>query len=340
MSANQGLSTEDEIRKSILRNLPIAFGEAAAVEAGAVIAKFNELLDYASAVSAPFLGPDTIRYQTMLLTLSLFLMATSVFRFTAVKLFDVSVQVGGKFFVLYSALIAAVAAIFAVKSFVDHERARFIRMKNFNVKHEFIALITLSLDLKDIQDYFWLEIFDAIGRAYDFYSSFASAVVAGGGSSANVSIPMQVFNLDRAALAKVPQKKIELDRLDRYRQKLCDALERDKARFRKDAEAIVEAYKKQDHSDPSVVLQDHSYDDMEKAYQSHLQKWFDVRNELVDRKLDVVDDRARLNEESRQAEGIEAVLRKIMTIRTVYAICEITAPIVFAAASILLVVLR
>jgi hypothetical protein len=339
MSASHGLSTEAEIRKSIVSNLPVAFGETTAVDGAQVIGKFNELLDYASAVSAPFLGPDTIRYQTILLSLSLFLIAASAFHFTVVKLFDVNVPVGPKFFVLYSALIAAVAAIFVIKAFVDHQRTQFVRAKNANVRSEVKSLIVLSLNLRHIQEYFWLEIFDAVGRAYNFYSNFAARVV-GSGSSLTDDSSMQVVVLDRDGLEKEPRTKIELERLDRYLQLFGTALERDKAQFRKEAEVIVEAWKKQDRTDPTVILHDRSYDRMEEAYGRSLKKWVDVRNELVDRKLDALARTGRASPELVQAEALGTVLKKIVRIRNVYAICEITAPVIFAAAAVLLVALR
>jgi hypothetical protein len=131
-----------------------------------------------------------------------------------------------------------------------------------------------------------------------------------------------------------------MQRLDRYKQRICDALEHDKASFQNEAEAIVEAYKKQDRSDPEVVLRDHSYDEMEKAYQLHLKKWTNVQTELLDRKLDILDESARFNKEANQANQVKTLVDKMRSIQKIYGICEITAPVVFAAASILLIVLR
>lgn len=340
MSANHGLSTEAEIQDSILSNLPVAFGEALAIDPAVLTAKYYEFLDSASAASAPFLGPDTIRYQTILLTLSLFLIATSAFRLAVVKLFDVDVPAGGKFFLLYSALIVAVEVIFAVKAFLDSQRAAYVRMKQRNVQNEYLALLSLGLDLTHIQDHFWFEISNALASAFALQSSFLEAVLSSATPALATGEPVNAFPLDRTSMRKIPKAKEEIRRLDFYKKWFCEGLERDKANFRKEAEAIVEAWKKLDRNDPEVILRDHSFDKIEEAYQRHLRMYTAVREELLDRKLDAVEARARYNEEDGRAQEIIAVLRRNSRIQNVYAACEIAAPVLFAAASILLVALR
>src|SRR5262249_34214997 len=122
--------------------------------------------DYATAVSAPILGVDTVRYQTLLLTLSLLFVSMRFFRFNTVKIFDALVVVDRPLLVIYATFIAAVALLFLIKAYVDYKRAKLTRKKNAEVAYEVPYLIRMRMLRKQFQNYFWTELSNALARAY------------------------------------------------------------------------------------------------------------------------------------------------------------------------------
>jgi hypothetical protein len=67
------------------------------------------LLDYAIAVSGPFLGTETIRYQSMILYLTLLLLAAKVLQVNEFKFGEHIVAVDQNVFVMYEVLVAVIA---------------------------------------------------------------------------------------------------------------------------------------------------------------------------------------------------------------------------------------
>src|ERR1700722_10568087 len=153
------MSTEAEIKQSIRNDLAILFGESEPTDLRVFREKYNRLVEYATAVSAPFLGPETIRYQSMLLYVSVLFLSISLFKLGGIKVFDTVLSVDHKLLVAYEVFIGMVIVIFLVKAYVDYLRARFTRSRNAGVGSELAALMSAGLVKRHIQHYFWLEIF-------------------------------------------------------------------------------------------------------------------------------------------------------------------------------------
>jgi hypothetical protein len=103
------VNTKAEIEQSIRNQLPIIFGEKDSVDRDAFLQKYNALVDYAAAVSAPFLGSETIRYQSMLLYVSLLFLAVRLFRIGQIKIGESPVPVDRNLLVIYALLIVDVS---------------------------------------------------------------------------------------------------------------------------------------------------------------------------------------------------------------------------------------
>jgi hypothetical protein len=328
------MNTQAEIERSITSNLSLIFGESETVDYSAFRQKYNALVDYAAAVTAPFLGPETIRYQSMLLYLSALFISISLFRIPGLKIGDSVVSVDRKLLVVYAIFILTVIAIFLIKAYVDYQRAHFVRAKNEEVQLELRELMSVGLLRKHIQEYFWLEIFDTIGRSYKIYDDTARASL--NRPSEFTPTSMQSLRIDRASLSKIPETKAEVERLDAYLTGLVAELAEDEKRFREASELILSSAQSQS-DDPILSFFDRPYEKIRAAFDQYLAKWFNARSVLTDKHGDLVMETMAKNPENARLEAMAHVLERIGNIRRVYAALEIVAPVLFAIFSILYV---
>lgn len=334
MSIQRELTTEAEIKDSLLQNLGLVLGESEAVASSTFRAKYNSLVDGAIAVSAPFLSPDTVRYQTMLLSLSIVFISLALFRIGHIKIADSPVSVDGRLLVIYAVLILMVSLIFLMKASLDYQRARFVRERNVDPSSELQNLISLGLAMRRIQLYFWLEIFDAIGRSYKTYDEAYRA--ARNQPSDFSQTPMQVVTLDRKNLNKIPETKAELVRLDAYLASFVAELNEDEKQLRQEAMEIL-ASVPEEPDDPYTILRDTRVEEIRAAFEQYLFKWFNARNALTDKALDFVTDNVTHDPAVTQAKAMVEVLKRIRSIQFVYLVLEIAAPVAFAIFCILYV---
>jgi hypothetical protein len=330
------MHTQAEIEQSITKHLAILFGGNDSVESQAFIQKYNALVQYVANVSAPFLGPETVRYQSMLLYFSLIFLVLNLFRVGKIKLSEILFTVDKRFLIFYGIFMGAITVIFLSKAYVDYQRARLVRSQNVEASAEVRELITIAMLRKHIQQFFWLEIFDAIGQSYKAYSDAASSAI---GSDQNFEpIKMQAFTIDRAALTKIPETEAELKAQESYLKKLISQLNGDEMLFRKEVEPIlVEARTKQ--NDPRYAFDVPSpYDKIKAVYERTLGKWMEARNHLTDVHLDFVLKQGANAPENLKLEAVMQVLRRMVTIRRIYASLEVFVPIAFATATIAYVI--
>jgi hypothetical protein len=334
MSILREFTTEAEIKDSLLKNLELFFGESEAVDSGAFRQKYNSLVDSAIAVSAPFMGPETIRYQTMLLSLSIVFISISLFRIAGIKIGDNLVSVDGRLLVIYAVLIVMVSLIFLLKASLDYQRARLVRERNADPSSELKNLISLGLTMKRIQSHFWLEIFDAIGRAYKTYDEATRAILNQASEFNPVS--MQVVPLDRTSLNKIAETKAEIDRLDTYLGSLVAELDEDEKQLRQACVEILAAVPEA-VDDPYMVLRDTRFEKIHGAFEQYLGKWFKARNALSDKALDFTIENMTRDATLAQLNAMIEVLKRIRSIQRVYLVLEIAAPVAFAIFCILYV---
>jgi hypothetical protein len=152
-----------EIEKSIREQFPIAFGETAVVDAEVYRVKRNALVDYALAVTGPFLSAETVRYQSILLYVSLIFIALHLFKAVSFKLGEVTIVVDRGFLLLYALFIAVIAAAFLIKAYVDFQRNRFTRAKNAEAIVDMQMVILTGQTKLNIETHFYLQTFDDIG---------------------------------------------------------------------------------------------------------------------------------------------------------------------------------
>jgi hypothetical protein len=320
------VDTKERIEQSIRANCPIIFGDSDAVDTKAFKQKYDDLVDSAVTASAPFLGAETVRYQSMLLYFSLLLLAVSLFQIGQVKIGESVVSVDRRLLVIYTLFIGAIILTFLTKVYVDYQRARFLLHKNDQVSLELREMVSVGVLKKRIQYHFWLEIFDAIGRAYQTYDDALSAAL--GTASEFKPIPMQMVPLDRVSLSKSPELKEEIENLNSYLAVLGAELTRDENRVREEADRIVSTMRSQLKDDPVGLYTHQACEAIRAVNGQTLQIWLDARNHLTDQVLDGVvrNDPPELI----QLNAMLAVLKRRLKTRRIYTGLEVVTPVAFA----------
>jgi hypothetical protein len=327
------VSTKVELEKSIRDNFSIIFGLSESVARDVFLLKYNAFLDSAAAVSASVLGPETIRYQSMLLYVSAFFVSVSLFRLGKIKVFDNLISVDRRLLVIYAVFIGGIIVVFLIKAYVDYQRARFLRSRHQQVTTELRELIAVGLSKRHIQEYFWLELFDAIGRTYKVYDDAGRE--AANGTPEFKHTPSQALVLDRKALYRNIDTRAEIVRQETFLASLVAELTADEKRFQEEAEIILAA--RAQPEDPMTFLSDRSYEKIRAAFEQTLDKWFVVRNSLTDEHLDSVMENLGHSQETQRLEAMIQTMKRILTIRRMYAALEIVVPVVFAIFAIVYV---
>jgi hypothetical protein len=326
------MSSKTEIEDSVTKAMPIAFGLVHWVDDASFRQKYQALVTAAGATTGPFLGSETVRYQSMLLLSSLFLISLNVFRFGEITLFDKVVAVDNNLRWLYSAFIAAVAAVFLVKAYVDMQRHVFVREVSAQAVADLRAAFQLGLLKRRVQSYFWFETWDVIGRAYGAYHDLQHKALG-----EHTSFTYEATNLltldDR--MRDVPELAAEISAQERALAELRLNLADDERSFKAAAEPIAAAGEKaRQDPDPFKRLMNNAYREIEEAFHQHLKPWFDARDALMDRLLDAQAEQMANSAERRKLEAMVAALKRVRGIRRVYVGLEIVMPVSLALAAV------
>ena len=143
--------------------------------------------------------------------------------------------------------------------------------------------------------------------------------------------------LNLAALGKIPRLAMEIDAQQANLERLSMVLAEDKARH---SQAVALALSE---ADPQEGMQDEFSAHLQRtatirkiqdAFQLHLQKWFDARNELSSESIRAISDGWP---ENKSMERVLRVLQSMRSIRIAYTLIEVTLPLVFVLGSVIYV---
>lgn len=327
-----------EIEKSIRDSLPIIFGKSESIDRGTFLEKYNEFVDYAIAVSQPFLTAETIRYQSILISTSLIFVSVSLFQIDKFKIVESEVSVNHRFLVIYTIFIAAITLIFLSKAHFDHQREKLVRSRYPTSYKELQNLLFIGQEKKRIQEYFWQEVSNVIGHATNTY--FDARWEALNSSPINKFTSKELINLDQEDLCKISELATEIATQDKHLAALTKELAEDTARFMDKAKTILNARSQTQ----DVVDNQPSYNDLtieiEEAYDECLGNWIEAQKAMGDKHLSLKKKEMTDDPDLHKAKGVLVVLEQIEKIRNKYALLEISAPVVFAFGAILYVVWR
>lgn len=316
-----------EIEQSIRDNLPIFFGTAEAVDQGVFLEKYNELADHAAVVSEPFLRAETVRYQSILLYVSLLFLSVSIFRVKNLRISENALSVDSKFLAIYTVFIATIALIFALKSYVDYQRSRFVRSRTDHLIHQVRDITMSGVLTKRIQQYFWQELFDVIGRTWD--KTYEDALAkAQDRPPLSEQIATQSLTLD--PLRDVPELATEIALQEEHLATMVAELAQDEMCFRNTVEALLRAARARPPYEAPPPRSEH----IRLAFDQCLSNWFEARNALA---LSLLKRDWTTSQEERQMDAILDVVRRISNIRRIYGALEVLAPVAFAFLAILYV---
>lgn len=326
------MTTQAAIEQSIRRNLPILFGNREPADDDAFLKRFDSLAEYAATVSEPFLRSETTRYQSILLYVSLVFVSIGLFGIGQITFGETLLFVDRRLLFVYTVFIAAVAVIFLMKAYVDYQRANFSRSKNFRAITEMREVLDVSSLRKNVQYYFWEEISNTIGRAYEpFHDAMSKSL-----DQAPDVVPTStnLFTMDLKELRKIPELTATIEANEKCLAELSDELAKDVAKFEEKAEIILKAREAAGHDDPYRVFSDSSFERINKAFDECLGSWFDLRNRLQDENLSVIFGEATNSSQQKRAKAVLRLLERIQRIRRLYVGLEVFAPVLFAAVAI------
>ena len=147
--------------------------------------------------------------------------------------------------------------------------------------------------------------------------------------------PTQTF-YERIKLREVPELATEIAAQEKHLVALTAELAKDGRRFQDEAESILSATRVQPR-DSHTVVSDSPHTRIRAAYDRCLRNWLDTRNNLASEHLSLTLKEMTDNIELRQLKATTTVLKRIQSIRRIYAALEILAPTVFAVFAILYV---
>ena len=131
----------------------------------------------------------------------------SLFQIGKIKIGESLISVDRNLLVIYTIFIGAIIVIFLIKAYLDYQRARFVRGRNDQVISELQLMTRIGLLKKQIQEHFWLEIFDVIGCAYKPYADAASQLLNMPSDFKHTS--MNLLNLDLNKLDSLVKTRFE-----------------------------------------------------------------------------------------------------------------------------------
>jgi hypothetical protein len=326
------MDKQERIQNSLRDCLSIVLGRVKSLDHAEFTKRFQLLVDAAAARSAAVLGPETVRYQGILLYASLILVSVALFAVRTIKIGDAAISVDRRLLLFYAVFIAMISIVFAVKAYVDYKRASsFAGITTAAATGEAQHLVQIALLKRRIQSYYFLEFFDAVAKAYHRYSNADAKLT--GGKEPDPPSSMNALLLDRLAFGQDLELAAELDRQERLYGPLNAELAADVEQFGQ-AALIIASSSSAQTDDEYQPYEEGPRGRLRKAFVEWLRPWLDARSQISDEHTDAVLANGDDSPELKRLNAINYVLAKAKRIQRVYVVLEIVAPLVFALAAI------
>lgn len=325
-----GTRSTAEIVSEMRPLFPLVFGVEDEAEEKRYAEKHHALVDYASRAAAPILSAETVRYQTILLTLSLAFASVAFFRFNNVAVFNTVVGVDRSLLIVYAMFVVAIATLFAAKAFLDFERAKLLRTEGATAHAGVRRVIQLRSERKFIQNHFWSELANAIKDANNEANAAIAAAI--GAEPPVAMLTIQYVDLDFDALAKIPELDAEVRR---YRE--CLAVTRAQLRdaqvaFDLELRRIIEL----ERTRPSYFGDDDPttprYSELVRAKDDTVRPWLDAWTTLTNDHFSFGTSDSRSYD---RANDLLTTLERSWKIRRLYFWIEVVLPVLVAGAAII-----
>jgi hypothetical protein len=275
-------------------------------------------------VSAPLLTAETVRYQTILLNVTLVVATVSLLRLGKINVGGNFISVTHRALLLYSLFILMLAIFFLMKAYLDFSRSQFTRERNAHAIIELNQYLMVSRLKSQVQEYFWLIMFDDIGSTYKRYDDALARALNQEASFEHIMMK-DTMKLDLEQLRKIPELADEIARMEENIRLTRAELAEDYARFEVRTEAAL--------SRTSERLSTSSFNAssiIRKTFEDTLEPWFDARNTLVDEKLNLHLDASDGPIHLKRLEAHLQILLRVQRIRRVYFFIEVLGPVAFS----------
>lgn len=311
---------------AIRAQFPLIFGDKEMVPASQFYEAYNAVAEHSIRSSEPALKSETHKHQWTLAATSIGLIALILFKVGDIKIGNTTVTVNRNVLIWYGVFLLAMLLSFLLRAMLDLRRAALARNKDSEKLSVLTDLVQMAWARRNIQQYFWMELFYQIGLRYAAYYKARSNT---DDEPSLGQIDMRV-KLDIESLRKLEDFREEICAHEEFVNKLVANLDSDLQRFE---DKVLE------HDHPIISPQSRGHKDWERfsavtaLYDRHLKAWFEARNSLSSATLDAATDK-RAMLETKMLDAQLALLQQARTIRRLYAFSEIAVPTILAVGAL------
>ena len=320
--------TSDELAQSIRNQFPLIFGDRDLVSSADFYEAYNAVAEYTVKSSEPALKSESHKQQWSLAGASIGLIALILFKVGELKIGDVKVAVDSKVLVWYAVFLSILLATFLLRASLDLKRAALARNKDSNKLDLLKDLVQTAFVKRNLQQFFWLELFHQIGLRYETYSK---AQVTDPNDAPHERIDMRILKMDIAGLKKLEEFSAEIVSHEEFVEDMVRQLDSDAQRF---LNRVLE------YDNPVMsksTLQESGswgrFSSVTQYFDTYLKAWLDARDALSSVSLDVSLDK-RAMRETVMLDAQLALLRKARNITRLYTFTEIALPTLLALSAL------
>jgi hypothetical protein len=310
--------TEEGIRSSILAALHFAFGP---VDASTFRQRLETLSDFAAKYTKSPLTTETARYQSLLIYLSLIFLAIQLFGPNAISVitpFSRTELHDAVFMALFSALIIAVALIFAMKVFVDYTVAGFtITSETFAALEVANSIPTLEANKTRVDNHYVVSLLNIIGQTHRTYEETVKGATGYRVfPSGLIKIPEDFFKVNFEELGKGQALSSFLEDRKEFISEVKRHLEEDLSNCTRGVKSIKKL----------GVRNWQRRKEIKTVYSTTLEKWVSAGKQIGKQFLFLSQEEVY----RKRTDAIRDVLRRARIADRIIKTCEVTLPIAFA----------
>lgn len=321
------MTSATAIEESVREQFPLLLGKKEMVTKTEFQEAFNAVAEQGMKWAEPALQSETHKHQWTLVGASVALFVIVLFNVGKIKVGEATIDVDRQVLLWYSAFLMALLLTYLIRAGLDLKRAALAREKDAEKLSVLSDMIEVAWLRRNIEHYFWLELFHQIGARYGVYHRARSPR----DSEPFEHIDMRILKLDLAALQKDDVLAPEIAAHEDFVSRLIQAMDVDVERF---SDKLLEYEDTISTSAHSKLHSDHDrFTKVGELFERYLQPWFDARTKLTDEQAEKILEKGATREE-RMLEAQLSLLTRAKRIQGAYAMTEIALPSLLAAGAV------
>jgi hypothetical protein len=329
-----GIHMHKLIEKRLRNHFPILLNDTKSIDHNEYRREFSTFIDGAISISSPALSAETVRYQSILLYITLLFAAVHFLELKGLKIADLDIPVSVNFLKIYSAFIFVVALAFGAKAILDFNRWGLIRRKHTDALKTLDGLVDIGEHRKDIEQHYFNQVCELIGDCYEPFSEATAKVL---GKENRVKNRLSFPSVDISKAQSFPELRPVIEAKENWLNDLKTELEVQVQEFNKECQPILLAhaeYNEKYNTDPLPPKLDNSFKLINLTFSKWLKPWFTARNNLIDESSSKVFKNFGSSEELLLREELSTIINKLERAKWIYATVEVIFPILFAVITI------